>query len=1307
MKKNIFAAAKSLLILSIIFYSGNISAEQFEVNQGSETEFKVIQNTCTKFSFTNTVSSIQHFSVATEKGSFQKLIIPGYVGKAKIGNSELPHLCKLIEIPQNANIKVIVNNYDVEEFPLSDLGIINKIFPHQPSISKSQAPSTIEFKYNPAAYQIDDYDQVPLVSYKILGQMRGTRIARIDIAPVKYNPVQNKIKVYTNIEVEIHFPGADIAQTELIKKKTYSPYFEPLYKKLTNYKPIASKDTISKYPIKYVIVSDPMFQGVLQPFIEWKTKKGFYIIEAYTNDPGVGSTNTSIAAYLENLYNQATPSDPAPSFVLFVGDIDQVPAFAGNTDSHVTDLYFCEYTGDYFPEVYYGRFSANNIGELQPQIDKTLEYEQYLMPDPSFLDDILMVSGVDGSMASVWGNGQINYGNQYYFNSAHGITSHTYLYPASAYAAADIIQYVSDGVGFVNYTAHGNYDGWSDPSFNLSDINGLQNQNKYPLMIGNACLTNKFDESVCFGEALLRADNKGAIGYIGGSNSTLWDEDYWWGVGNGVIDSLPIYAQTGLGAYDRTFHDNGEPQGEWYAAQDQMIFAGNLAVTEAGSGYFDYYWEIYHLMGDPSLMIYFSVPDTLSVSHSPAIPIGLTTFTVITEPYTYVALSMDSVLYGAALADAGGVAEIIFSGFFYPGTATVVATKQNRQPYIGSVTVYPPSGPYVILSSHLVRDTTGNNNGNADYSENITLDITLENVGDTTAINVSAILSSNDNYITITDSAATFGDIDTTNLLTISDAFAFTVNDSVPDQHIVLFGLEIKDINDSTWYSAFNVTLNAPSLGLTFASINDSSGNSNGRLDSGETVIINVNSLNNGYAVSPYSICSLTSSSSYLTINTSLDSVGPLNISSSTIASFNITVDQSTPIGTLVDLNFTLSAGLYSAELTVNKKVGLIVEDWETNDFLSYDWTSGGDVPWIINSGNPYEGNFSARSGVIDDDQSSELIITLEILSDDTISFYKKVSCEDSYYDDWDYLEFLIDGISQGVWDGEIDWSLEKFPVTAGQHTFKWLYIKDGYVSEGQDCAWIDYILFPAHTMCTLTATITASSDVSCNGGNDGSATLTASGGTAPYSYLWSNGGTGATENSLAAGTNDVAVADAGGCSATASITINEPTAISAITTANDASQGNCDGSASLTASGGNPPYTYLWDDTGGQTTTTADNLCAGTYHVTVTDANGCTASDSVTVNEVSGIDKFQVSSSGLEVYPNPNKGLFILETGDIKTEATGEVKVYSIYGELVYNEQVIERKMMMDLSYLPDGIFFVQFIGKEGVVNEKVVLQR
>ncbi|MCG3167456.1 MAG: hypothetical protein POELPBGB_03248 [Bacteroidia bacterium] len=163
---------------------------------------------------------------------------------------------------------------------------------------------------------------------------------------------------------------------------------------------------------------------------------------------------------------------------------------------------------------------------------------------------------------------------------------------------------------------------------------------------------------------------------------------------------------------------------------------------------------------------------------------------------------------------------------------------------------------------------------------------------------------------------------------------------------------------------------------------------------------------------------------------------------------------------------------------------------------------------------------------------------------------------------------------------------------------------------------------------CTTTATISISDqnalataiplvqNVSCFGECDGTATAIATGGVAPYTFSWDNGQSGAMATNLCPGTYTVTVTDAANCVSTSTVTITEPALLTTSATGVDAScGGTCDGTATVIAQGGTAPYAYLWVP-GGQTTATATGLCAGTYTVTVTDANGCTSQSSVTIDE-------------------------------------------------------------------------------------------
>ena len=1062
---------KNLSLLLVTLFSVNLFAGDITVSDG-DNYFEVSDKTVSEFNFINSVSDINTVVVKSEEGEFVKLNISSYSSDSKIGDADLPVLQRLIRVPFGSEMAIKILNTEDTIIDLSDFGYEIPVFPNQPSVSKS----AIDFPFymNETYYNLDKFTGNDLVTTELLGKMRGQQLARLKVSPIQYNPSTNQLKIITKMEVKIIFKNINISEDVSNRMKYYSPEFETLFKSCVNYTSVAEKDVITTYPVKYVIIADPMYQAALQPLVDWKKKKGFLVVEEYTNNPSVGTTNTSIHTFIKDMYDNATASDPAPTYLLLIGDIGQVPSF--NTGQHVSDMYFCEFdgNGDFYPEMYYGRFSAVTATDIEVQVNKTITHEQYLFPDPSFLDEVVLVAGVDGSWAPTHGNGQINYGTDNYFNTQHGLTVYNYLYGSGSPitsdmsgASAAIIADVSAGVGFANYTAHCGSSGWSDPSFEVSDVPGLQNIDQYGFMVGNCCQSNTFDNPVCFGEKLLRANNKGAVGYIGGSNNTYWDEDFWWAVGStSNITANPTYAGTGLGLYDALMHENGEAQADWFFTAGQMIHSGNLAVTQAG-GSEQYYWEIYHLMGDPSLMPYIGVPTVLSVSHQNATPVGTTSLMVTTEENAYVALSMNGVLLDAQLAGPTGIINLSFSAIANVGNADIVVTKQFKQPYISTINIISPNTPFVIYNTHTLNDPTGNNNLEADYNELIELDVELNNVGSQPTQNVNVVISTTDSYVTLIDSTDFLATVNANNTINISSPFTFQVANFVADQHMVTFNLTITDNQSNSWNSTLFVTLNAPILGDVNFIIDDATtGNGNGKLDAGETLDLIVDVENSGHAEIMNMNAVLGTLSSYVAVNNPLgvnvNSLMPL-AQQSTV--FNITIDPNTPMGTLAEFPFDITDGTYSHSTIFNETIGVIDEDYETGDFSNYSWVQG-TYPWVITNANPHEGvNCSRSSFNLPDNQDSEMSVELDVLSSGSISFYKKLSSEEDY----DFLKFKINGSKVGEWSGiDADWSLVSFPVSSGLTTFKWEYDKDGGWTEGQDCAFVDYIVFPPIDLGTV-----------------------------------------------------------------------------------------------------------------------------------------------------------------------------------------------------------------------------------------------
>ncbi|MDZ4121725.1 MAG: C25 family cysteine peptidase, partial [Candidatus Cloacimonadaceae bacterium] len=356
-----------------------------------------------------------------------------------------------------------------------------------------------------------------------------------------------------------------------------------------------------------------------------------------------------------------------------------------------------------------------------------------------------------------------------------------FLYPASGGQAASIVSAVSQGKGFVNYTAHGSETSWADPSFTIANINNLQNANKYPVVVGNCCITNHFNTAVCFGEAWLRAPNKGAVIYIGGTNNTYWDEDYYWGVGYKppAVSSGSPWIPNRTGVYDALFHTHDEPFQDWASTTGAMIVMGNLAVTQSNSTRINYYWEIYSIMGDPSLIPYMGIPQVNTASYQDAIFLGLGSLQVSADPYSYVAISMNNVLHGVGLVGMDGQLNLEFTPFESPGTAEIVITRSGRRPHIASVQVVPNQGPYVLVTDMTVND--GNNNI-AEAGETIGLNVSFNNVGVQPATNVTATLSSSSPYVNILQNSANMGNVAAGATMEVTNAFSVMISPIIPDQ---------------------------------------------------------------------------------------------------------------------------------------------------------------------------------------------------------------------------------------------------------------------------------------------------------------------------------------------------------------------------------------------------------------------------------------------------------------------------------------------------------------------------------------------
>lgn len=644
--------------------------------------------------------------VDVKAADYLKLQIEGFALGGEVGAPALPMLNSMLTVPFCDEMTVVVENaiYDTVQLPA---GIV---MPLQPSQSKSDRNKP-EFQLNEELYATDAFYGRPLASVEPVGVGRDRNYALLTFAPVTVNPVSGKMVVCRSADVTVRYVGVDVERT----MEVYDRYHTPAFSLGTTLNTLFNtpKAVRTEAPVRMVIVAGRSLQcHAIEEFANWKRTQGMMVDIIYTE---AGASANSIAAQTKALYTDATEEAPAPTYLLLMGDVAQLKAHSsrlssggwyGPDNNHITDLYYVSWTdNDYVPDCYLGRFSATDTNTLRGIIDKTIYYERYDFANDDYLASAILIAGVDqgnsGDNAYNYGDPAMDYAAYFYVNDSNGFSDVCYYKNNTNYApdgvtvtgssqassTASILRArYNEGAGWINYTAHGDWNCWGDPEFTVNHANQMSNNDKPSFMLGNCCLTNKFEKTICLGEALLRKGNRaGAIGYIGGTNSTYWTEDFYWSVGvrNNIYNTMaPQYNANNMGMYDRLFHTHNEPLSAQAVTASHMMMMGNMAVqgSTSSASMKQYYWEIYELMGDPSLMPWLGKAETMNVWAS---RVNAHEVMVYVVPGSYVALVSDNgdslALQSAAFAGTDGVVRLAATANL--NQCFISVTAQNYKPY--------------------------------------------------------------------------------------------------------------------------------------------------------------------------------------------------------------------------------------------------------------------------------------------------------------------------------------------------------------------------------------------------------------------------------------------------------------------------------------------------------------------------------------------------------------------------------------------------------------------------------------------------
>lgn len=254
-----------------------------------------------------------------------------------------------------------------------------------------------------------------------------------------------------------------------------------------------------------------------------------------------------------------------------------------------------------------------------------------------------------------------------------------------------------------------------------------------------------------------------------------------------------------------------------------------------------------------------------------------------------------------------------------------------------------------------------------------------------------------------------------------------------------------------------------------------------------------------------------------------------------------------------------------------------------------------------------------------------------------------------------------------------------------------------------------DLIQILTQPSAALSVVLDSFSNVSCNNAADGFISVTASGSNAPFTYTINGGApqfSGLFEN-LDAGSYTVQAIDNEGCTASLTQAISEPAVLNLTMSSTDASPGASNGTATVGIAGGTSPYTTSWNDAASQSTLTATNLPTGTYVVSVVDAEGCSATNSVFVDVVGAIKDLALQD--FKLFPNPTSknvtiSFSLLSAKDFK------VSIIDALGTRILTDAQnasASYSNTIDISHLAAGIYFVEISSEDGVAVKKLTITK
>jgi hypothetical protein len=1041
----------------------------------------------TMFVQAQTIQQTYHFCQPTvsERGGYQQIGFQGCLPNGIVGEPTLPWQNISLILPQGQEAVSI----EVEFFDFVEMEGSYNLYPGQKPRPIS-SEEVIPFAKNESLYH--SAEAYPSMNYSNVNTqyLNGVAFAFGGFTPLRYVPATGKVSYAQTAIVRIETTAS---RDDHSRKLWLTPENEASIQRLAQ-----NPNVLGTYNKRGREIGG--YDMLVITAEEWIPSFGEYM-NLY-NDKGIRTRIVAledIYASMEGVDNQEQIrnyiiqeyEENGIQMVSLGGDVSIVPyrslycwAQEGEEDQLPSDMYYACLDGtlnddgddrwgevgedDLLPELGIGRLSFNNEAQFETIMHKTFSYLQNPVLG-EFTSPILGAEHLgDGYYGSedmerlIGENNDFDY-TTYGYPEDYNFKRY-YATPTMNWNSSAFRDVIGTGGQYVNHVGHANTDivaNWSMGTMgNQFFANNDGVNHNYMLFHSHGCICGDFSHA-CILERMITIET----GFVVCTGNSRYGWYMPWGDGMAAHihrEFMDAYCHDHIPSVGMALREGKIATAPWVAIPYDENHEENGCLR----------WNIYclNVLGDVALCPWFEEPFTPNVVYEQGMMVGKTSTTVhvshLEEPLDNFRVSLfdGETLLGFGITDQNGDAELIFTEpLATVGEMKLIVTGQSAWPQVLEVTGFESGQPYVYGTLLDIEEEALNGIYHWVSGE-------IHNIGDVTAYQVHAAITTDCDYIVTYGSSSFIIDEFEPNSTQLFDQIGpIEFADNIPDNTV--FTLELTTyVGDITHTTQKNFIAKAPNLQFAEIEVDDSQGDGNGFIDQGEQITLRIHGKNIGHALAPDAFLTAVCNDSRIQLLQNDFEIGDVDVDGNFTAEIGLMADDDIIGGTVFHIDMTLRTGAYTTEFDYAFAVGITLETFESGDFSFLDWFHEGDKPWTITDEEPHNGTYCARSGAIDDDEVTKLVIYADILNGGEISFWFKTSTE--YHKD--YFAFFIDGKKKDWWSGENDWTFASYNFEAGSHVFEWFYDKNNHNNSGSDCAWIDDITFPRTCIISKVEEITS-----------------------------------------------------------------------------------------------------------------------------------------------------------------------------------------------------------------------------------------